>query len=339
MVTEHEAWLNLAIEDPIDPELPICDTHYHLWDLPGDRYLVKELMHDIGESHNIVQTVFIECNTMYRKDGPPEMRPVGETEFVQSITTQSMSRTSGKTKVAAGIVGFADLLLGDAVAPVLEAHITVGKGRLRGIRYSAAWDEREELKSASNPPKGLLMDSKFREGFALLQKYCLNFETWIYQTQLMELVDLAKAFPETRIIVNHLGGLLAISVSPYTEKRKEAIREWKNGTAALAACPNVHMKLGIGGLPLRSFGWHKRDRPPASLELSEVMAPYFHWCIEQFSVDRCMFESNYPVNKITYSYAVLWNAFKQIARSFSREERNSIFHDTAVKVYGLAVHS
>jgi predicted TIM-barrel fold metal-dependent hydrolase len=336
VVTEHEAWLNLAIEDPIDPGLPICDAHHHLWNCPNDRYLVRELMHDIGEGHNIVQTVFIECNTMYRKDGPPELRPVGETALVRRITTRSASRPCGQTKVAAGIVGFANLLLGDAAVPVLEAHIEAGKGRFRGVRFSAAWDEREELKLSSNPPKGLLMDLKFREGFACLQKFSLSFETWVYQTQLMELVDLAKAYPDTPIIVNHLGGLLGVSVSPYTEKREEAIQEWKRGTAALAACPNVYMKLGVGGVPLRGFGWHKRITPPASVELSEVMAPYVHWCIEQFGVDRCMFESNYPVNKVVYSYTVLWNAFKQITKGFSVEECNAIFHDTAVKAYRLA---
>jgi len=319
------------MEDPIDPDLPICDTHYHLWDRPNDRYLLEELLQDTGGGHHIVKTVFVDCRFMYRKSGPQEMQPVGETEFVQ----QSASGQYGMTTIAAGIVSFADLTLGTAVTPVLEAHIEAGKSRFRGIRHMSAWDASGDTRFQMHTPK-LLLDPKFREGFACLQKYDLSFDAWMYHPQLMELVDLARAFPDIPIILDHVGGPLGIG--PYAEKREEVFQEWKHKIAALATCPNVVVKLGGLGQPTFGFGWHEWATPPSSAELAEAMAPYYHWCIEQFGVDRCMFESNFPVDKISYSYTVLWNAFKRISKDFSPEDRAALFHDTAVKVYRLATN-
>ncbi len=334
MVTERDAWLTLTIEDPMDSNLPICDPHHHLWDRPNDRYLLEELLQDIRGGHNIVQTVFVEGKSMYRGDGPLEMQPVGETECVQGIAAQSASGQYGMTTVAAGIVGFANLTLGAAVVPVLEAHIAAGRNRFRGIRHISSWDASTDIVSSRNPPKGLLLDPKFREGFAYLQKYGLSFDAWLYHPQLMELVDLARAFPDTSIILDHVGGPLGIG--PYAGKREEVFQEWKRGIATLATCPNVVAKLGGLGIQICGFGWHERATPPNSAELAEAMAPYYHWCIGQFGVDRCMFESNFPVDKTSYSYTVLWNAFKRIAEGFSSEDRGAMFHDTAVKVYRLA---
>ena len=333
MATEHEAWLGLTKEEPIDPDLPICDPHHHLWDRPNDRYLLEELLQDTGGGHRIVQTVFVECRSMYKRGGPEEMQPVGETEFVQGIAAQSTSGQYGMTAVAAGIVGFADLTLGAAVIPVLEAHIAASKNRFHGIRHISTWDASPDIVSTRNPPKGLLLDPKFREGFACLQKYGLSFDAWLYHPQLMELVDLARAFPDTPIVVNHIGGPLGIG--PYAGKRKEVFQDWKRGMAALATCPNMVVKLGGLGMPRCGFGWHERTIPPSSAELAEAMAPYYRWCIEQFGVDRCMFESNFPVDKISYSYNVLWNAFKRISEDFSPQERGALFYETAVKVYRL----
>ncbi len=342
MTTEREAWLTLTIEDPMAPALPICDPHHHLWDRPalpdrpGSRYLLEELLQDTGGGHNIVQTVFIECRSMHRKDGPNEMRPVGETEFVQGIAAQSASGQYGMTLVAAGIVSFADLTLGTAVVPVLEAHIAASRDRFRGIRHSSVWDTSPEITPTGARPRSLLLDPKFREGFACLQKYSLSFDAWLYHPQLMELTDLARAFPETPIILDHIGGPLGIG--PYAEKREEVFGEWKSGIAALSTCPNVVVKLGGLGMPICGFGWHERDIPPSSAELAEAMAPYYEFCIEQFGVNRCMFESNFPVDKQSYSYTVMWNAFKRITEDFSPEDRAALFHDTAVKVYRLATN-
>ncbi len=332
MTTEREEWLALAIEDPIEPDLPICDPHHHLWDRPNNRYSLEELLQDTGGGHNIVQTVFVECRSEYRQEGPQEMRPVGETEFVHDIATRSEGERYGKTRVAAGIVGFADLTLGAAVKPVLEAHIAAGRDRFRGIRHISAWDANPDIRSSASTAK-LLLDSKFREGFACLGEYGLSFDAWLYHPQLMELVDLAEAFPEIPIILDHIGGPLGTGY--YSERREHVFREWKSSIAALATCPNVVVKLGGLGMPLCGFGWHERATPPSSAELAEAMAPYYGWCIEQFGVDRCMFESNFPVDKISYSYTVMWNAFKRISMDFSPGDRAALFYNTAVKVYRL----
>ena len=346
MVTQREEWLKLTKETPIDPDFPICDPHHHLWDYPDDfpenrvptfarqvrHYLLKQLLADTGGGHNIAQTVFIECSSMYRKEGPPEMRPVGETEFVQGIAAQSASGQYGDTAVASGIVGFADLTLGRAVAPVIEAHIAASRNRFRGVRYISTWDA-NDAGSRVNTPR-FLSEPKFREGFAYLHKYNLSFDAWLYHTQLMELVALAKAFPDTPIILDHIGGPLGFG--PYAGKREEVFQDWKRGMAALSLCPNVVVKLGGLGMPRIGFGWHERPTPPTSVELALAMAPYFNWCIEKFGVNRCMFESNFPVDKVSYSYTVLWNAFKRISKDFSPTERAALFHDTAVKVYRLA---
>ena len=334
METEREAWLKLTIEAPIDPDLPICDPHHHLWDRPNDRYLLEELLEDTGGGHRIVQTVFVECKSRYKKDGPEEMQPVGETEFVQGIADQVARGQYGVTAVASGIVGYADLSLGSKVAPVLEAHIAASKNRFRGIRHISVWTASPaDIMASYNAPKGLLLDPKFREGFACLQKYGLSFDAWLYFPQLMELVDLARAFPEIAIVVDHIGSL--VRVGPYAGKNDEVFRDWKRGIAALAACPNVSVKLGGLGTPRCGFGWYEQAAPPGSAEMAKGLAPYFNWCIEQFGVERCMFESNFPVDKISFSYTVMWNAFKRLSKDFTPQERAALFHDTATKVYQL----
>jgi len=333
VATEREAWLSLTVEDPIEPDLPICDSHHHLWDLPNNRYLLEELLKDIGGGHRIVQTVFVECQSIYKESGSEGMRPVDETEFVQSIADQA-ARGHEMTAVASGIVGSADLTLGSKVIPVLEAHIAASKNRFRGIRHISTWNANPaDIMAAQNAPKGLLLDPKFREGFACLQKYGLSFDAWLYFSQLMELVDLAKAFPYIAIVVNHIGGLLGIG--PYDGKTDEVFRDWKRGITALATCPNVSVKLGGLGMPRSGFGWYKQATPPSSAEVAKAVAPYYNCCIEQFGVDRCMFESNFPIDKISFSYTVLWNALKRLSKDFSPQERAALFHDTAVKVYRL----
>jgi L-fuconolactonase len=342
----RDTWLQLTKEEPLDPELPICDPHHHLWDHPDHipdeqlyeshrharHYLLNELLEDLAGGHNIIQTVFIECRSMYRKAGPPTLRPIGETEFVQGIAAQSASGQYGNTAVAAGIVGFADLTRGHDVAPVLEAQVAASRVRFRGIRFISTWHPHNAINSrvtASN----VLSNPKFREGFAYLHKYNLSFDAWLYHTQLLELVNLANAFPATTIILDHIGGPLGIG--PYAGKRDAVFQEWKQGIAALAECTNVVVKLGGIGMPLMGFGWHQRPAPPTSAELADSVAPYFIWCIDHFGVDRCMFESNFPVDKLSCSYSTLWNAFKRIAAEFSPSDQAALFHNTAAKVYKL----
>ena len=331
MSLTHAQWLALTREEPIDPGLPVIDPHHHLWDYPDSRYLVDDLLEDTGSGHNILQTVFIECTSMYRSSGPPQLQPVGETEFVRAVTADA---GGGKTQVAAGIVGFADLTLGEAVRPVLEAHMAAGEGRFRGIRHAASWDASEAVGNAhTRPPAGLLLDAAFRQGFACLHPYGLSFDAWLYHPQLSELADLARAFPQIPIVLDHVGSPLGIG--PYAGRRDEVFRQWQRGIVEVSACPNVVVKLGGLSMKLCGFGWHKRSQPPTSEELLAVMAPYLMFCIELFGVSRCMFESNFPVDKPSCSYTVLWNAFKRLAAGFSAAEKAALFHDTAARVYRL----
>ncbi len=330
-------WLARRQEEVLEPDLPICDPHHHFWDRtelrPSGRYLLDELLDDTGSGHNITETVFIECGSMYRATGPESMKPVGETEFVQGIAAMSASGDYGDTKVAAGIVGFADLTLGAAVEEVLQEHRASSRDRFRGIRHAAVWDESPEIRRYKNPPKGLLADARFREGFAVLGRLGMSFEGWLYHTQLGELTDLAQAFPDVTIILNHIGGPIGIGL--YADRKDEVFETWKSGITELSTCPNVVVKLGGFGMPLGGRDWHERDAPPGSEEIAGVMSPWYLHCIEQFGPDRCMFESNFPVDKVSVSYRVLWNAFKRIAAGFTPAEKASLFRETAVRAYRL----
>ena len=319
-----------APEAPLEPELPICDPHHHLWDRANDRYFLEDLLRDTS-SHNIVATVAVECRAMYRKEGPADFKPVGETEFLDGVAAQAASTPGNTTSVASGIVSHADLRLGDAVVQVLEAHLAASPDRFRGIRYSTTWDASEKIRS--DAPSGLLAASSFRRGFAWLQRCSLSFDAWLYHPQLQELADLARVFPDTTIILDHIGGPLG--VGPYAGKRDEVLQQWKQGMAELANCPNVTVKLGGLGSDRSGFDWHERVVRPASTELAAAMAPYFEWCIQKFGVQRCMFESNFPVEKRVNSYVAVWNAFKRMTQSYSAAERQALFHDTAARIYRL----
>lgn len=319
------------IEKPLEPDLPICDPHHHLWDRPDNCYLLEEFHQDIDGGHNIVSTVFVECSWGYREYGDEILHPVGETESVSQLITQASNQS---TAVIAGIVGFAELMLGEQVIPVLEAHLAASPDRFRGIRRSVAADDSPEIRSYRNPPLNLLTNTKFREGFACLQRYSLSFDAWLYHPQLPELVDLARAFPDTTIILDHIGGPLAMG--PYAGQHKNVFQDWQAGITEVASCPNVVVKLGGLGMPNYGHGWHDRSDHPSSSELAEVMSPYIITCIEKFGVERCMFESNFPVDRVSYSYITLWNAFKRITSEFSKAERSALFHDTAVRTYRLS---
>jgi L-fuconolactonase len=332
--TDQEARLGRAHEEVLDPEMQICDSHHHLWDGPGGRgpYLVEDFLADVSDGHHVEKTLFVECGTKYREDGPEEMRPVGETEFIRGITETPNDCDGRKVQVAAGIIALADLTLGDGVATVLEAHIKAGGGRLRGVRQSCTWDPDSSIISFAKGPD-MMEDGRFREGFACLSRYGLIFDAWQYYTQLLDLADLAGAFPETTIVVNHTGGPLGIG--RHAGKGQKVFDEWKRGIGELAACPNVMMKLGGFGMPRCGFGWHERREPPKSTELAEIMAPYFRFCIDTFGAGRCMFESNFPVDQVSYPYSILWNAFKRVCGDYTEKEKAALFYGTAVNVYHL----
>jgi predicted TIM-barrel fold metal-dependent hydrolase len=333
--TAHQAWLAGAEEEALEPDLRICDPHHHLWDRPDSRYLLDELVAD-ARAHRIEKTVFVECGAMYRAEGDTAEahRPVGETEFVEAVAATSASGRHGPMRANAGIVGHADLLLGDAVDEVLEAHLAASPERFRGVRHSAAWHPSDEIRrSHSAPPPHMLGEARFRAGFGRLALHGLSFDAWLFHTQIDELTDLARAFEETTIVLDHVGGPLGIG--PFEGRRDEVFREWRRSISDLAACPNVYVKLGGLTMPICGFGWHERPQPPSSLELAQALGPYYLHCIEAFGPDRCMFESNFPVDKASCSYTVLWNCFKRLSQGFGEAERAALFHDTAARVYRL----
>lgn len=319
------------IEEILEPGLPIVDPHHHLWDHPTHRYLLDELLADTGSGHHVVATVFVECLSMYRAGGPGSLRPVGETEFVNGIAAMSASGRYSATRVAAGIVSYADLRLGERAGAVLDAHLAAS-ARFRGIRHAAGWDASDQVRNShTNPPPGLYLDAVFRRGFAELAKRGLTFDAWLYHPQLSELADLARAFPDTTIVLDHFGGPLGIG--PYAGRRAEIFQTWKGAIRAVADCPNVVAKLGGLVMPLNGFGFHKQDPKPTSAELADATRDWYLYAIDIFGPTRCMFESNFPVDKVSASYSVLWNSFKRIAASFSAADKTALFHDTAARVY------
>ena len=335
--TNHE-WLAQTTEAPLEPELPICDPHHHLWDQVkgrvAARYLLDEILEDVRAGHNVVSTVFIECGAMYKPDGPEARRPIGEVEFVNGIAAMSATGIYGKIRVAAGIIGTADLRLGAAVGEVLDAEIAAGGGRFRGIRRAAAWDaDPATPKHRTNPGPGVFARDDFRAGYAQLAPRRLTFEAWCYHRQIPEVTALARAFPDTTIILNHFGG--PIGVGAYATKKGDVFAEWRTSISELATCRNVVAKLGGINMEVNGFGWHERPKPPSSQELCDATRPYYEFTIEKFGADRCMFESNFPVDMVTCSYTVLWNSFKRLTAKFSAAEKAKLFHDTAARVYRL----
>lgn len=337
-LSENHDWLLASEEAAIETDLPICDPHHHLW--PDRRgatqptYLLHEMLADIAGGHNIRSTVFIECGTMFRAADPDAYRPVGETEFVKGIAAMSASGDYGDARIAAGIIGTVDLKIGDESGDVLDAHIEAGNGRFRGIRLGALWHPDEAIRNhRTNPPPGMLLRDDFRRGFRHLGPRGLTFEAWLCHEQIDDVTDLAHAFPDTTIILDHVGGPLGIG--PYKGRRDEVFAVWRQRLNDLSVCPNVVVKLGGLNMDINGFGWEDRPAAPTSAELAEATRPYFEAAIEAFGTKRAMFESNFPVDKLSCSYTNLWNSFKLMTTDYTASERADLFHDTAVRIYRL----
>jgi len=331
-------WLALTEESAIEPDIPICDPHHHFWDgrlqsIPYQRYLLHELMSDLSSGHNVRSTVFVEARSMYRADGPERLRPVGEVEFVQGLAAASASGTYGDTRAAAAIVGHADLKLGGDVVPVLEALRAASPNRFKGIRHNVTWSPDPAIEDRET--RGVLASDSFRAGARALAGIGLSLDVMLSFPQLNELADFARAVPDLPIILNHMGGVSRTGI--YEGKDDEVVPLWREGIGAVAQCPNVVCKLGGMGMPRWGFGWHARDIPIGSEELAEDMAPWMEYCIEQFGPARCMFESNFPPDKVSFSYNVMYNAFKVLSRGYSTAERSNLFHDAAVRAYRIEV--
>jgi predicted TIM-barrel fold metal-dependent hydrolase len=303
-------------------------------DIP--RYLLDELLADLNSGHNVIGTVYMECGALYRADGPDALRCVGETEFVNGIAAMTASGIYGAVRACAGIVGHVDFRT-DGVEDVLRSHIAAGHGRFRGIRQSCSWDADPGVLGPlhGRVPEALYHDAKFREGFRTLEKLGLSFDAWLLEPQLPDLIDLARAFPGTAIVLDHVGTPLGIGA--YEGRRDERFATWRDNIKTLAQCPNVTVKLG--GLPMPFAGWRKRmaEPMPSSQTLAAQWKPYIETCIEAFGPARCMFESNYPVDRFGAGYAALWNAFKRLAAGCSAAEKTALFSGTAKKVYRLSI--
>ena len=330
----RQDWLDLHHEAILEPDLPIIDPHHHLWDRPDWRYMPHDLLADVGSGHNIIATVFVQARAFHKADGPEEMKPVGETEFVNGAAAMGASGLYGPGRICAGIVGHADLRLGAGVDRVLEAHIRAGGDRFRGIRHIVAWDGDASLINPGFPaPAGLLGDTKYREGFARLAPLGMSFEAWLYHPQIDELTSIARAFPDTSIVLNHVGGPLGIG--GYAGRRAAIFPGWAASIRALAQCPNVSVKLGGLGMRVNGFGFEDHPKPPDSKTLAAAWKPYIDTCIAAFGANRCMFESNFPVDKGSYSYPVFWNACKILAHGASATEKADLFRGTANRFYRL----
>lgn len=330
----REDWLAATQEAILDPGQMIVDPHHHLWDRPGWRYLLDDMLADIRSGHDVRATVFVQARAMHRADGPEAMKPVGETEFANGIAAMCASGGYGGVRVCAGIVGHADLRLGDAVRPVLEAHIRAGGDRFRGIRHTATWEpEPALLNPAYQPAEDMLDSADFRTGFAHLAPLGLSFEAWLYFHQLPRLTKLARAYPGTPIVLNHCGGILGIG--RFAGRRDEVFAEWSRHMRDLASCPNVMVKLGGLGMRLPGFGLDQGAVAPSSAQLAEAWRPWMEACIEIFGTSRCMFESNFPVDKGGFGYATGWNAFKRLAQAASAAEKADLFWRSATRFYRL----
>jgi predicted TIM-barrel fold metal-dependent hydrolase len=329
-------WLARHTEDILEPGLPIIDPHHHLYDRPRYTYLFPDLIADVGSGHNIRATMFGQAGSMYRADGPEELKSLGETEFVCGVAAMSASGNYGLTRCIAGVVGYVDLRLGSRAKGLLERHITLSDGRIRGIRNGATFSDDPVLaRFGGAPGPGLYRDNSFREGFAALLALDLTFDAWVFQTQLGDVVDLARAFPQARIVLNHVGGPIAIG--PYAGKRDEAFAAWRASIAEVASFPNTYVKLGGLGMKMIGFDFFDQPEPPSSQDLERAWRPYIETCIASFGPQRSMFESNFPVDKGTCSYQVLWNAFKRIAAGHSADEKTALFSGAASTAYRLDV--
>jgi L-fuconolactonase len=334
MDPEFAAWLATTVETALEPELEICDPHHHLWDTRKERFLVEELKLETGAGHNVVETVYVDCMSGYLTEGPPELFPVGEVTFAAEQAVQSA--TTPGARIAA-IVGCANLTLGDGVKPVLEAQIEAGNGLFAGIRHATAWDPSPQLdNSHMNPAQGDMGTAPFRRGFEILTgELGLTYDAWLYHPQLPEVLDLARTYPESTIVLDHLGG--PVGVGPYAGQRDEILAWWRPVMAEIGACPNVYLKVGGIGMSLYGLAWHKSGTAPSSDDLVAAWGEEMRFCIDQFSPSRCMFESNFPVDRRGCSYVVLWNAFKKTAAAggYSQAEKADLFRGAAKQAYRI----
>ncbi len=259
---------------------------------------------------------------------------MGETEFVQGVAAMSSSGQYGDCRIAAGIVSHADMMLGADVKPVLEAHLRASPNRFKGIRHASSWHASPDVRNGhSRPFEHQMLTDEFNAGLSVLADMGLSFDAWCYHSQLSDVIELARSNPELTIILDHFGGPLGIG--PYKGKQDEVFAAWSDIIVGFKPLTNVHFKLGGINMKVNGYEWHQRDKPPGSDELVDRTAAYYELCIKEFGAARCMFESNFPVDKDSVSYPVLWNAFKKMSSHYTADEKNDLFIGTASRVYRL----
>lgn len=325
-----EDWLRSGTEAPLDPQAPIIDAHHHLWDRAGHTYLPQQFTAD-ASGHHLLASVYVECRSNYLQAGPEMLKPVGETLYVADLVAKQPA--TPQAAVCAGIVGFADLSLGDEVEAVLQAHEAAGAGRFKGVRYATAWDADPIIHSAYPSHAGMLREPLVQAGARCLARRGLSLDTWAYFHQLDDVAALAHACPDLMVVIDHVGGPLGIGV--YADRRQEVFAQWRHSLQALSPLDNVVMKFGGLAMPLAGFGWRKQPIPPSSQTLAAAWRPYFEVCLEVFGPARCMFESNFPVDRTGCTYTSLWNAFKTLSAPLSASERRALLQDTAQRFYRL----
>ena len=326
-----EDWLALRQEAALDPDVAIVDPHHHVWDRGGHTYLPAQFLADAGGGHKLVSTVYVECQSRYRSTGPEHLRPVGETEYVVSMLAQS-APASG-TRLCAGMLAYADLSLGDAVDEVLDAHALAAQGRFKGVRYATAWDADPAIHRAYPTRAGMLREAPVQAGARRLAARGLSVDLWLYFHQLEDAAVLARACPDLPIIINHCGGPLGIG--PYAGRRDEVFARWRAAIQIFQTLDNVALKFGGLAMGAAGFAWRAQPVPPASEELARAWQPYFDVCVDTFGPRRCMFESNFPVDRTGCTYTSLWNAFKRLVSPLAQSERQAMLSATARRVYGV----
>ena len=333
MELDRFEWLALRREEAVDPERRIVDAHHHLWDRGGSTYLAPQLLEDMTGTHNVVKSVFVDCMSSYDPEREPHMQPVGETVFVAG---EADATDAGGGPTIAGIVSHVDMRLGDAVEEVLATHDAAGGGRFRGIRHATGWDSSDQVhNSHSRPFEHMMGTAEFRAGARTLAEMGFSFDAWLFHPQLPELAALARAVPELTIVLNHMGGPLG--VGPYGRARDQARADWKASMRLVAtSCPNVVLKVGGIGMDMYyGTGWTTLEAPPGSEEVADHWADDVRFCIDTFGPDRCMFESNFPVDRQALTYPVLWNALQIMAAGYSDAEQDQLFSGTATRAYRL----
>lgn len=327
------AWLGQVSETIIDPQRPIIDPHHHLWrDMMGDRYTIEEYQRDTNSGHHVVASVYMECGTEYRADGPTEFQPLGETEFV--LAQRDLSTQSGPPLL--GMVGHVDLTLGEGAARVLDAHLELAGSFFKGVRHAGASAEPGvELVIPGAAPRDLFASVEFRRGVSLLGQLGLLYETWHYHYQNRDYIELARACPNTIFVLDHFG--TPLGVAPYATQQQEIFAQWQQDMRDLASCENVHLKLGGLAMPDNGYGWHVADRPPTSDEFVAAQRAWYLHAIDCFGPERCFFESNFPVDRVSISYHVLYNAFKKLVADFSDSEQHAMFFGNANTLYALGL--